>query len=98
MATFNDTFGTDCTDADKVAQLIRTIPGQVVADTAYQNARLISEAQNARIEHDAALRRLITSMVRSNAELYKAYTENPSFRSWLSDQMFWLTYLDDASN
>ena len=97
VATFNDTFGTDFTDADKVAELIRTIPGQVVADTAYQNARRNSDAQNARIEHDAALRRLITSMVRSNAELYKAYTENPSFRSWLNDQMFWLTYLDDNS-
>lgn len=72
-------------------------PTQVFADTAYQNARRNSDAQNARIEHDAALRRSITSMARSNAELYKTYTENPSFRSWLNDQMFWLTYLDDAS-
>ena len=70
---------------------------QVFADTAYQNARRNSDAQNARIEHDAALRRSITSMARSNAELYKTYTENPSFRSWLNDQMFWLTHLDDAS-
>ena len=95
VAIFNETWGTDFTDADKVAELIRTLPEQVVSDTAYRNARLNSDAQNARIEHDAALRRLITSMVRSNAELYKAYTENANFRSWLSDQMFWITYLDD---
>ena len=97
VATFNETWGTDFTDADKVAELIRTLPDQVVADTAYQNARRNSDPQNARIEHDAALRRLITSMVRTNTELFRAYTENPDFRSWLTDQMFWLTYLDDAS-
>ena len=97
IATFNDTYGTDFTDADKVAELIRTLPDQVVADNAYRNARRNSDAQNARIEHDAALRRLITSMVRTNTELFRAYTENPDFRSWLNDQMFWLTYLDDDS-
>ena len=98
VATFNETWGTDFTDADKVAELIRTIPQQVVADTAYQNARLNSDPQNARIEHDAALRRLITSMVRTNTELFRAYTENPDFRAWLSDQSFWLTYLDDNAS
>ena len=97
VATFNETWGTDFTDSDKVAELIRTIPQQVVADNAYQNARLNSDPQNARIEHDAALRRLITSMVRTNTELFRAYTENPDFRAWLNDQSFWLTYLNDMS-
>ena len=96
IATFNDAYGTDFTDADRVAELIRTLPEQVVADTAYRNARRNSDPQNARIEHDAALRRLITSMVRTNTELFRAYTENPDFRAWLNDQIFWLTYLDDA--
>ena len=95
IATFNDTYGTDFTDADRVAELIRTLPEQVVADTAYRNARRNSDAQNARIEHDAALRRLITSMVRTNTELFRTYTENHDFRAWLNDQIFWLTYLDD---
>ena len=66
-------------------------------DTAYRNARRNSDAQNARIEHDAALRRLITSMVRTNAELYKAYTDNPSFQSWINDQVFRLTYPNHTS-
>ena len=96
IASFNDTYGTDFTDADKVAELIRTLPEQVVADTAYRNARRNSDTQNARIEHDAALRRLITSMVKTNTELFRAYTENLDFRAWLNDQIFWLTYLDDA--
>ncbi len=98
VATFNDTYGTDFTDADKVAELILTLPEQVAADTAYRNARRNSDPQNARIEHDAALRRLITSMFRTNTELLKAYLEKPDFRSWLNEQIFWLTYSDDASD
>ena len=53
IAAFNDTYGTDFTDSDKVAELIRTLPNQVVNDTAYRNARQNSDPQNARIEHDA---------------------------------------------
>ena len=98
VATFNDTYGTDFTDADKVAELIRTLPEQVAADTAYRNARRNSDPQNARIEHDAALRRLITSMFRTNTELLRAYLEKPDFQSWLNEQIFWLTYSDDASD
>ena len=36
-------------------------------------------------------------MVRTNTELFRAYTENSDFRDWLNDQVFWLTYLDDAT-
>ena len=97
IATFNDTYGADFTDTDKVAELIRTLPQQVVNDTAYRNARRNSDPQNARIEHDAALRRLITSMFRTNTELLRAYLEKPDFRSWLNEQIFWLTYSHNDS-
>jgi type I restriction enzyme R subunit len=36
------------------------IPDRVAADTAYQNARKSSDRQNARIEHDRALARIMT--------------------------------------
>ena len=36
--------------------------------------------QNAQVELDSALRRLITSMVRCHTELYKAYTEDGEFQ------------------
>ena len=41
---------------------------------------------------DSALWRLITSMVRSQTELYKAYTEDREFREWLNGEMFRATY------
>ena len=50
------------TDADRVHKLItEEIPSRVAADTAYQNAKQNSDKQNARIEHDKALARVMTA-------------------------------------
>ena len=53
-----------------------------------------SDRQNAQIEHDAAVRRVVTAMVRCQTEPYKAYTEDGEFREWLNGEMFRLTYED----
>ena len=98
VATFNELWGGDFTDPDQITRALQDIPEQVANDSAYKNARLNSDPQNARIEHDAALQRLITSMVRNQTELYKRYTENPEFREWLSGQVFWLTYRQDSAS
>ena len=98
VATFNELWGGDFTDPDQITKALQGIPEQVANDSAYKNARMNSDAQNARIEHDAALQRLITSMVRNQTELYKRYTENPEFREWLSGQVFWLTYRQDSAS
>ena len=98
VATFNEIWGGEFTTPDQVAKAIQGMPELVTNDSAYKNAMLNSDQQNARIEHDAALRRLITSMVRSNTELYKRYTDNAEFRSWLNETVFWTTYLSDPSD
>ena len=98
VATFNEIWGGEFTTPDQVAKAIQGMPELVTNDSAYKNAMLNSDQQNARIEHDAALRRLITSMVRSNTELYKQYTDNAEFRSWLNETVFWTTYLSDPSD
>ena len=98
VATFNELWGGDFTDPDQITRALQGIPEQVANDSAYKNARMNSDPQNARIEHDAALQRLITSMVRNQTELYKRYTENPEFREWLSGQVFWLTYRQDSAS
>ena len=63
-----------------------------MADEAYRNARENSDKQNARIEHDAAMLRAIVEMISCSTDLYKLYTENDAFKSWLNDRMFELTY------
>ena len=51
-------------DADRVRQLIiETIPERVKKDTAFRNAQRNSDRQNARIEHDKALLRVMTAVM-----------------------------------
>ncbi len=94
LKTFNDQFGNiPWTDADRVRKLItEEIPARVAADTAYQNAKKNSDKQNARIEHDKALARVMTAVLKDDTELFKQFSDNESFRRWLTDTVFGLTY------
>ena len=94
LRTFNEHFGDiRWEDADRVRQLIiETIPSRVAADTAFRNARQNSDRQNARIEHDQALLRVMTSVMRDDTELFKQFMDNASFKRWLTDTVFSLAY------
>ena len=94
LKTFNDQFGNiPWTDADRVHKLItQDIPTRVAADKAYQNARQNSDKQNARIEHDKALARVMTAVLKDDTELFKQFMDNESFKRWLTDTVFGLTY------
>jgi len=94
LKTFNDQFGNiKWSDADRVHQLItQDIPMRVAADTAYQNAKKNNDKQNARIEHDKALARVIVSLMKDDTELFKQFSDNPDFKRWLADMVFGLTY------
>ena len=94
LKTFNDQFGNiPWTDADRVHKLLtEDIPSRVAADRAYRNAKKSSDKQNARIEHDKALSRVMTALLKDDTELFKQFADNPSFRRWLTDTVFGLTY------
>ena len=94
LESFNDQFGNiPWTDGDRVHRLItEEIPNRVAADTAYQNAKQNSDKQNARIEHDKALRRVMTALLQDDTELFKQFSDNESFRRWLTDTTFSITY------
>jgi type I restriction enzyme R subunit len=94
IKAFNDQFGNiPWTDADRVHKLItEDIPNRVAADTAYQNAKKHSDKQNARIEHDKALARVMTAVLKDDTELFKQFMDNESFRRWMTDTVFALTY------
>jgi type I restriction enzyme R subunit len=94
VRSFNDQFGgIPWTDGDRVHKLItEEIPNKVAADVAYQNAKQNSDKQNARIEHDKALARVMTSLLKDDTQLFKQFSDNESFRRWLTDTIFALTY------
>jgi type I restriction enzyme R subunit len=94
LKAFNDQFGgVAWSDRDRVRKLVtEEIPAKVAADKAYQNARKNSDKQNARIEHDKALKRVMTAVLKDDAELYKQFSDNPDFKRWLTDTVFSMTY------
>ena len=94
LKAFNDQFGNiEWKDADKIRDVITTeIPQKVAADKAYQNAMQNSDRQNARIEHDNALQRVIVDLLNDHTELFKQFMDNQGFRKWLSDSVFQVTY------
>ena len=94
VRAFNDHWGNiDWKDRDKINQVIsEEIPAKVAADTAYQNAIKNSDKQNARIEHDNALQRIMLDLIADHTELFKLFSDNPGFKKWLSDTIFQSTY------
>lgn len=68
------------------------IPAKVSADRAYQNAMKHSDKQNARIEHDKALQRVIVELLTDHTELFKQFQDNAAFKKWLADSIFAVIY------
>jgi type I restriction enzyme R subunit len=97
IKAFNDQFGNiDWKDADRICQVItEEIPGKVAADRAHQNAMKNSDRAAARLELDRALGKVIVDFVSDHTELYKQFYENPSFKKWLSDTIFGVTYHEE---
>jgi type I restriction enzyme R subunit len=96
LKTFNEMFGNiEWKDKDKIGKVIaEELPAKVSADKAYQNAMKNSDKQNARIEHDKALERAVVELLSDHTELFKQFSDNPSFKKWLSETIFAATYAD----
>jgi type I restriction enzyme R subunit len=93
VKAFNDMYGGLFADSKRMEKRITDeIPKKVAADEKYQNAKKNSDRQNAKIEHDKALKRVITSLFKDDAQLFKQFQDNESFRGWLTDTVFGMTY------
>jgi type I restriction enzyme R subunit len=94
IKTFNDQFGNiPWDDSDRlIRRITEEVPAKVAADRAYRNAQKNSDKQNARIEFDSALSRVMTSIMKDDTELFKQYMDNEGFRRWVADTVFGLTF------
>ncbi|OPY90982.1 MAG: hypothetical protein A4E72_00366 [Syntrophus sp. PtaU1.Bin208] len=91
---FNDQFGSiEWKDADKIRQVIsEEIPAKVRSDQRYRNAMKNNDRKTARIEHDVALQRVMIDLLSDHTELFKQFSDNPSFKKWLGNAIFGVTY------
>ena len=95
LRDFNDRFGgIKWEDTDRVTHMIaQTILPRVADDEAYRNARENSDRENARVEHDRALLRVMTSLMNDDMQLFRLFMDDESgFKRWLTETMFRLTY------
>lgn len=93
ISEFNDMFGNiQWNDADNVQRQLLQIPAMVSRDEKYRNAMKNSDEQEARTESERALQQAIFSIMADNMELFKQFQDNPSFKKWLTDMVFNLTY------
>ncbi len=94
IADFNHLFGgIPWADEDRVLKMITVeIPAKLLEDLAFRNAKKNSDPENARIEHDAALQRVMVDIMKDNTQFFKHFTDNPDFRRFVSNSSFDVAY------
>lgn len=93
ITEFNDMFGSiTWHEPDNTRRQILEIPAMVSKDEKYQNAMKNSDEESAKLESERALQQVIFAIMADNMEIFKQYQDNPSFRKWLSNLVFSLTY------
>ena len=58
------------------------IPGKVLADQDYSNAKANNDEANARIALTGALSKVMGGMLRDETQLFKQFINNPEFKRW----------------
>jgi type I restriction enzyme, R subunit len=84
LKRFNDHFGDiPWEDADRVREMIsETIPARVAEGIAFKNTQANSDKQNAKIEHDKALVRVMTAVVDGPLTTERRCTSSLVIRQW----------------
>jgi type I restriction enzyme R subunit len=83
----------DWTDNDRVQRfLFQDLPDEVSQDQEYQNARQHSDRQNARITFEQKLVDTMQEYIFDHTEVYRKFTDDPEFRTWLIDRLFQQDY------
>jgi type I restriction enzyme R subunit len=98
VKAFNDRFGTQFTNEDKVRKMAADLMQDVKDDKAAMdniNASLNkNDIQNAQITFTDILKEKMINHIDSNFEVFKEYNDNPEFKAFLAGQMFKLLIND----
>jgi len=91
LQAFNEQFGTQFGDADRVIKRIRDdIAPKVAADVAYQNAKE-NTPHTARMAHDQALAKVMQLLLKDDTQMYKEFVQNDSFKQFVGNMVYALT-------
>jgi len=88
LQTFNDRYGTQFEDADKVRQMAENIASDVAKNKELISSIQHSDDQNARITSDKVVGEELLKHITTNFDLYKLYSDNKDFKEDFSAMMF----------
>lgn len=88
LQTFNDRYGTQFEDADKVRQMAESIANDVAKNHELITSLKYSDEQNARITSDKIVGEELLKHITTNFDLYKLYSDNKEFKEDFSAMMF----------
>ncbi|AFL83008.1 helicase, type I site-specific restriction-modification system restriction subunit [Belliella baltica DSM 15883] len=88
LKTFNDRYGTQFEDADKVRQMAENIATDVAKNKELISSIQHSDDQNARITSDKVVGEELLKHITTNFDLYKLYSDNKEFKEDFTAMMF----------
>ena len=88
LQTFNDRYGTQFQDVDKVRQMAENVAKDVAQNQELIKSIQYSDDQNARITSDKVVGEELLKHITTNFDLYKKYSDNKDFKEDFSAMMF----------
>lgn len=88
LQTFNDRYGTQFEDVDKVRQMAENVAKDVAQNQELITSIKYSDDQNARITSDKVVGEELLKHITTNFDLYKLYSDNKDFKEDFSAMMF----------
>lgn len=88
LQTFNDRYGTQFQDVDKVRQMAENVAKDVAQNKDLIKSIQHSDDQNARITSDKVVGEELLKHITTNFDLYKMYSDNKDFKEDFSAMMF----------
>lgn len=88
LQTFNDRYGTQFEDVDKVRKMAESVANDVAKNQELITSIKYSDDQNARITSDKIVGEELLKHITTNFDLYKLYSDNQQFKEDFSAMMF----------
>ncbi|MEO6037576.1 MAG: type I restriction endonuclease subunit R, partial [Saprospiraceae bacterium] len=88
LKTFNEKYGTEFSDDDKVRKMTAELMQDVANDSEFMEAFKHSDRQNAKITFDKVLAEKLINHINTNFEVYRLFNDNPEFKQDFTEFMF----------
>ena len=90
LQTFNDRYGTEFEDTDKVRKMAVDIAEDVMNNQEMKNSMEYSDEQNAKITNDKVVADAMLKHINSNFDFYKHYSDNNEFKEDVNNMIYGL--------